>query len=97
MKMARKKIFVGKLVIYDGGNKREVFKINVMSRAYFPSYLYIKYTFVIGPFKTIRAAKLCVDDDDCSSLSTVKEYERRIIIYDTQSELIESYKKHLDK
>lgn len=92
--MARKKIFVGRVSV---SGKRERFKLDVINQNYFPSHIYIKYTFVIGPFKTMRAAKLCVDDDDCSSLSTAKEYERRIIIYDTQSELIESYKKHLDK
>ena len=91
--MARAKIYVGRRRV-DG--KREIFRIESLPN-YFPSHLYIKYTFHIGPFKTVRAAKLCVEDDDCSSLSVAKTYERRWAIRKCQTELIEGFKKHLTK
>jgi len=90
--MTRKKIYVGRRSV-DG--KREIFRLDEKPN-YFPSHIHVKYTFTIGPFKTIRAANLCVDDDGCSSFSVAKTYERRVLINKSQSELIESYKKHLN-
>lgn len=99
--MSRDKIYVGRKYL---NGQREIFRLPSSQykqfgpyRGLYPSHIYIKYTFVIGPFKTVSAAKLCVEDNDCSSLSVAKTYEKRYLIRKSQTELIESYKQSLTK
>lgn len=73
--------------------ERKVFKTiyNPPSRLTHPEYCY-----VIGPFKTVRAAKWCADHPH-SMCQTVKEFEHAALVHQTQSELCKGYIKHLDK
>jgi hypothetical protein len=86
--MARAKIYVGKGP--GGSNDREVFRSEVNPT----QYTHPNYVWVIGPFRTVRAAKWCVDHPYAQCM-TVKEFEHAALVQMTQSELIEGYKKHL--
>jgi hypothetical protein len=88
--MARNKIYVGSCVI--GSDDREVFRSKVE-----PTIItHPNYVWAIGPFRTVRAAKWCVAHPHADCM-TVSEFERAALLHAGQSELCESYMKHLTK
>ncbi len=87
--MARKKIYVGK--IFDS-ETRVIFRC-----AFTPTKeTHNLYGWVIGPFRTVRAAEWYVMHP-FAQCTTISEYERAALLYKGQSELIAGYRKHLDK
>lgn len=85
--MKRAKIYVG----ITNGNREMFVSISIPTEKNYPWY-----SAVIGPFKTVRAAKWCVNHQ-YAQCTTVKEFERAALVHQTQSELIAGYQKHLDK
>lgn len=91
--MIRKKIYVG--VKSDGTNtipnRRVLFRTiyDPPSRITNPEFVY-----VIGPFKTVRAAQYCVDFPH-AQCNSVKEFEIAACVRANQSELIADRAKYL--
>lgn len=54
-----------------------------------------EYAYVIGPFRTVRAAKWCAEHP-YSTCQTVKEFEQAALVHQTQSELAAGYIKFID-
>lgn len=90
--MIRSKIYVARRRF--NGQKYELLRTKIE-----PTLdIFRQYSRIFGPFKTVRAANffinhLCLLDTQCS----IVDIERMALAHDTQSELIEGYKKHLDK
>ena len=83
--MKRKKIYVGIIA-----ENMEVFSSLIEpTKANYPWY-----NVVIGPFRTVRAAKWCVDHPH-AQCTTVKEFERAALLHATQSELCTAHAKYL--
>ena len=83
------KIYVGKF--RDNGEKEIIRLISEPTEKQYPWY-----SSFLGPFKTIRAA-LWYIDHPFAQCQTIKEFEHMALVHQTQSELIKSYQKHLDK
>lgn len=81
------KIYVGSI----NGDNCEVFRSEIKPT----EYTHRQYKYIIGPFKTIRGAKFCVNHIH-GPYMTVKEFEQAAIIHQNQSSLCDSYIKHLD-
>lgn len=90
----RKKIYVGRLMteFWLSDIKLEIFR----SEEYPTEEAYLQYVSVIGPFKTVRAAKWCVDHPN-AQCATVKEFERAEAVSRCQSELIQGNLDHLNR
>jgi len=88
--MTSKKIYVGyvkeNLVAALSGNA-ELFRSYIEPN----TDTILKYYQIIGPFKTVRAAKLCQNHPNL--YKTVREYERCAKVLTNQTELIEAAKR----
>lgn len=85
----RKKIYVGKIA---GSKHRVMFRCTFTPT----EETHNLYGWVLGPFKTVRAAKWCVDHPN-AQYATVKEFERAEAVYRCQTELVQGNLDHLNR
>jgi hypothetical protein len=93
--MAKKKIYVG---VFSKTTMRVSYERRVFRTIYNPPSRITnpEYAYVIGPFKTVRAAKWCVEHP-FAMCQTVKEFEQAALVHQTQSELISAEINRLNK
>lgn len=87
--MIHKKIYVGKIA---GSETRVMFRCSFTPT----EETHNLYGWVLGPFKTVRAAKYCVAFPH-AQCANVKEFERAAAIAQCQAELIKDHLEYLNK